>query len=137
MDGEGETGITYPELGALADTILEECDDDPAALSARLDRLSEPVRDGLLSSDFLNAYQVFYFYFREVPAEIEMERLILVPASELQYGIRINEIELLDLLFAVAERVPVIVVSDGDKALARYTGNTAYRNGLRYIESTL
>jgi hypothetical protein len=134
---EASEAVEYQELGLLADAILEECDDDVAQLAGRLDDLPVPVRDDLLSSDFFNAYQIFYFFFRSNPAEIEMERMMLLPASELQYGIRINEIDLLELIFAVVDREPVIIVSDGDRVLAQFTGKTAYRDAQDYIGSTL
>ena len=127
----------YEELGVIADTLLEECDEDAALLAEKIDDLPQPVRTGLLTSDFLNAYQVFYYFFRIQPEEIEMERLILLPASELQYGIWINEIELLDLIFAIIQGEPNILVSDGDKVVARYAGMNAYKEALTYIESTL
>lgn len=137
MSQTSESAADYEELGILADTILEECDDDVALLAERIGQMPETVRDGLLCSDFLNAYQVFYFFFRVQPADIEMERLILLPASELQFGILINEIELLELIFAVVNNEPVIIVSDGDRILAHFSGNGAYEDGLRFIESTL
>lgn len=137
MDVDPAGTVDYEELGGIADTLLEECDDDVALLAVRLDRLPGPVRTGLLCSDFLNAYQVFYYFFRQVPPEIEMERMLLLPASELQYGIRLNEIELMDLIFAVLRDEPIIVVHDGDRELARFTGDNAYAEGMRYIESML
>ncbi len=137
MDETPAETIDYHDLGIIADAILEECDDDIALLADKLDALPAPVRDGLLCSDFLNAYQVFYYFFRCQPADIEMERLILLPASELQLGIRINEIELLELIFAVQKDEPVIIVSDGDQVLAAFTGKNAYADALSYIASTL
>lgn len=137
MEEVPEQAVQYRELGILADQLLEECEDDEALLAERLDALPGPPRDGLLSSDFLNAYQVFYYFFREVPDEIEMERLLLIPASELQYGTRINEIELLELIFAVIENEAFIFISDGDTILAKYSGSSAYRDSLRFIGSML
>jgi hypothetical protein len=137
MNGNPMAQPDYEELGVIADSLLEECDEDTALLAERIDDLPQQVRIGLLASDFLNAYQVFYYFFRIRPEEIEMERLILLPASELQYGIRINEIELLDLIFAVIQGEPNILVSDGDNVVARYAGMNAYKDALTYIESTL
>jgi len=127
----------YQQLGTLADTLLEECDDDVALLAERIDRLPPPERDGLVGSDFLNAYQVFYYFFRVEPGEVERERLILIPGSELQYGIRINEIELFELIVAVVDKKPIVVVSDGDRILARYSGRNAYTAAQEYITSAL
>lgn len=129
--------IRYEDLGNITDSILEECDEDVVLLAEKIDRLPPQIRDNLLSSDFLNAYQAFYFFFRIQPAEIEMERMLLLPASELQYGIRLNEIELTELIFAVFNHEPVVLVGDGDRELARYTGKDAYQQALCFIESTL
>jgi hypothetical protein len=137
MDEQPAEHVDYEDLASLADTLLEECDEDIALLAEKLDGISAPVRGDLLGSDFLNAFQAFYYFFRTVPGDIEAERLMLVPASELHCGIRIDEIELLELIFAVVDREPVMLVSDGDQALARFTGKTAYRDALEYIQSTL
>ncbi len=127
----------YEELGVIADAILEECDEDVALLAGKLDTLDLPVRTGLIASDFLNAYQVFYYFFRLQPPEIEMERLMLLPGSELQYGIKLNDIDLLELIFAVVNGEPVVVISDGDRVLEKYTGTTAYNDAMAAIESIL
>jgi hypothetical protein len=137
MEGLADGTVPYAKLGALADLLLEKCDEDAAALAQELDGLTAPEREGLLSSDFFNAYQVFYYFFRTEPDEMERDRLLFLPASELQYGIRINEIELCELIFAVVGKEPVILVSDGDRILARFTGRDAYSSGLSFIESTL
>ena len=137
MAGQPGERPHYGDLAAIADTLLEECDEDIALLAEKLDGIAAPVRGDLLGSDFLNALQAFYYYFRTLPGDIEAERLMLLPASELQYGIRIDEIELLDLIFAVIDKEPLMVVSDGDRVLARFSGTTAYRDALDYIRSTL
>lgn len=129
--------IRYEELGLLADDLLEDCDEDVIRLAERIGQMPPEIRNALLASDFLNAYQVFYFFFRFQPEELEMERLILLPASELQYGIVLNEIELNDLIFAVIDNEPVMIVSDGDRVLSRFTGTSAYQQALDYIQSIL
>jgi hypothetical protein len=129
--------LPYHELVAAADQILDECGDDIALLSEKLDQLSGQVRDELLVSDLLNAFQVFYYFFRETPGEFPTERLILSPGSALLDGLLIDEIELLELIFAIIDHQPVIVVSDGERALGTFLGPDAYRDGLMYIRSTL
>ena len=47
-------------------------------------------------SDLLNAWQVFYYYFRTVPDELVKERMELEPASSLPRGLKIDEVEFLD-----------------------------------------
>ncbi len=129
--------LPYHELVAAADQILDECGDDIALLSEKLDQLSGQVRDELLVSDLLNAFQVFYYFFRETPGELPTERLILSPGSALLDGLLVDEIELLELIFAIIDHQPVIVISDGERALGTFLGPDAYRDGLMYIRSTL
>ena len=129
--------LPYPELVAAADQILDECGDDIALLSEKLDQLSGQVRDELLVSDLLNAFQVFYYFFRETPGELPTERLILSPGSALLDGLLVDEIDLLELIFAIIDHQPVIVVSNGERALGTFLGPDAYRDGLMYIRSTL
>lgn len=129
--------IPYHELVAIADRLLDDCGEDAGLLAEKLDGLVPEVREELLVSDLFNAYQVFYYFFREIPDAIRMERLILTPASALEGGVIVDEIELLELIFGVIAQKPVMVVSDGEKALATFLGTDAYRDALTYIESTL
>jgi hypothetical protein len=129
--------VPYHELAAAADRILDESDDDVALLSEKLDQLPGQVRDELIVSDLLNAFQVFYYFFKETPGELPTERLILSPASVLLDGLLIDEIDLLELIFAIIDHQPVIVVSDGERALGTFLGPDAYRDGLMYIHSVL
>jgi hypothetical protein len=136
MESSGQP-VAYHELAAIIDQILVECRDDVALLSEKLDQLSIPVRDELLVSDLLNAFQVFYFFFRDVPGDLMIERLMLSPASALLEGVLVDEIEFLEMIFAIVDHNPVIVVSDGENALATFLGTDGYHDGLMYIESAL
>lgn len=127
--------VPYPILVALADPIFEECEDDVKCLSQRIDALDPALRNELLVSDLLNAYQVFYYFFRILPDELVCERLELEPASSLTSGVKIDEVELLDLVFSVKNHEPVIMVSDGEHPLVTYKGKKAYADGLKYIEN--
>ena len=127
--------VPYRTLSALADHLFEECEDDVKCLSHRIDALDTTLRDELLVSDLLNACQVFYYFFRILPDELVCERLELEPASSLTRGIKIDEVELLDLVFSVKNHEPAIIVSDGEKPLMTFTGKTAYTEGLKYIEN--
>jgi hypothetical protein len=129
--------VTYQELGDIAERLFEESEDDPVALSRLLDQLDPGVRNELLVSDFLNVYQVFYFYFREQPGDLERERMILEPASTLLHGILIREIDLFEIIFRIEETQPVMSVSDGDMILVNYHGSDAYRRAVRYIDENL
>jgi len=134
MNPDGST-VPYNNLVALADHIFEECEDDVKCLSHRIDTLDPALRNELLVSDLLNAYQVFYYFFRILPDELVCERLELEPASSLIRGIKIDEVELLDLVFSVKNHEPVITVSDGEHPLVTYKGKTAYTEGMKYIEN--
>jgi hypothetical protein len=127
--------IPYQTLVALAEDMLEKCEDDAKCLCKSLDALDPSLRNELLVSDLLNAYQVFYYFFRMFPDELVSERLELEPASSLISGVKIDEIELMDLIFSVKDHEPVIIVSDGDRSIVTFKGKTAYADGLKYIEN--
>jgi hypothetical protein len=129
------SAVPFPELVATADRILEESDEDVAQLATRIGSLDADVRNELMVSDLLNAYQVFYYYFRTVPDELVKERMELEPASSLPRGLKIDEVEFLELVFVMRDHKPLIVVSDGEKAVATFSGNTAYANGMKYLEN--
>jgi hypothetical protein len=136
MNPEDST-VSYQELGDVAEALFQESEDDPVALSRLLDRLDPGVRNELLVSDFLNAYQVFFFYFREEPGDLERERMTLEPASALLHGIRIRDIDLFEIVFRIEETQPVMSVSDGERVLVNYHGPDAYRRAVRYIDENL
>lgn len=126
---------SYAELVALGDRLFETCEEDVSCLASHLDSLDSELRNQLLVSDILNSYQVFYFYFRTFPGEMVCERLELEPASSLIKGVKIDEIELLELFFAVKNNGPVIIVSDGENVLSTFIGKRAYAEGMKYIEN--
>jgi hypothetical protein len=100
-----------------------------------LDALDSGTRNDLLASDLLNAFQVFHYFFRIIPDELVQERLELEPASSLIQGVKIDEIDLVDLIFSVKNHEPAIIVADGETVLQTFTGKTAYAQGLKYIEN--
>jgi hypothetical protein len=111
--------IPYPELAALADQLLEESDDDIERLVNGIGSLDADVRNELMVSDLLNAWQVFYYYFRTVPDELVKERMELEPASSLPHGLKIDEVEFLELFFVMKDHKPLIIVRDGENRLQR------------------
>jgi hypothetical protein len=127
--------VPYRKLVALADHLFEQCEDDVTCLSPMLDALDSGTRNELLASDLLNAFQVFFYFFRMMPDELVQERLELEPASSLIKGVKIDEIDLVDLIFSVKNHEPVIIVSDGETPLKIFRGKTAYAEGLKYIEN--
>lgn len=131
----GTSQTPYESLVALIDRILEDCEEDVECLVVRLDGLEQPVRDELLTSDLLNAWQVFYFCFRREPDILTVEHMELEPASALRGGLKIEETDLLEMYFVIHEGIPVIVIHDGDKAVAMFSGKTAYRQGRTFMEN--
>ncbi len=136
MEKEGD-GISYSELGDIAEAILEEAQEDEGVLVRILESLPPQIRADLFSSDFLNAYQVFYYYYRQDPGELEKDRLILQPASALKQGVLMTEIELLEVIFRVDEEGGVISVSDGERTLVNFRGRGSYDKAVRFIDETL
>jgi hypothetical protein len=125
--------VPFPELVALADRLLEECDEDVALLATRIGALDADVRNELMVSDLLNAWQVFYYYFRTVPDELVKERMEHEPASSLPRGLKIDEVESLELLFLMKDPKPLIVISDGEKPVATFSGRNAFSDARAYL----
>jgi hypothetical protein len=132
---EKGAGIPFSRLVAIADNLLEDADDDMASLVHGIEALDQPVRDELLVSDQLNAYQVFYYFFRIEPDMLVQERLDLEPASSLINGLKIEETDLLEMFFGIRDAKPVIVISDGDKMVATFSGKSAYEQGREFLKS--
>jgi hypothetical protein len=127
--------VPYHELIALAEQLLEESDEDVELLATKIGSLDADVRNELMVSDLLNAYQVFYYYYRTVPDELVKERMELEPASCLPRGLKIDEVDTLELIFIMKDHKPLIIVSDGEKPVATFSGDTAYVNGKKYLEN--
>ena len=129
--------LVYRDLYVVADRILEEGEDDPEALSEALDQLDPGIRDELLASDFLNAWQVFYYHFREDPGELERDRLTLQPGSALSEGVLITEIEFYELVFLIESKEPVISIRTGEDIVANFRGKDAYRRARKFLDEAL
>jgi hypothetical protein len=129
------SAVPYAEMVTLIDKLLEESDEDVARLAAKIGSLDADVRNELMVSDLLNAFQVFFYYFRTVPDELVKERMELEPASSLPRGLKIDEVEFLELFFVMKDHKPLIIVSDGEKPVATFSGSTAYANGMKYLEN--
>ena len=83
----------------------------------------------------MNAYQVFYYFFRIEPDILVQERLDLEPASSLINGLKIEETDLLEMYFGIRNAMPVIVISDGDKVVATFSGKSAYEQGRMFLKN--
>jgi hypothetical protein len=125
----------FRELVDLVDAILEECEDDVPCIVKQLGTLEPADRNELFLSDLLNAYQVFFYFFRTEPDALVRERLELEAASALKAGMKIDEVDLLEMIFTVRESKPVIFIFDGEKSIATFSGNQAYRDGKNYLEN--
>lgn len=128
--------MSYSELYSIADRILEIGEDRPDLLAGELERLPQSIRSELLASDILNAYQVFYYYFRKDPGDLEKDRLTLQPASALSTGVMITETDLFEVIFSVEDEEPLFSVSDGEQVIARFRGNDSYSKVLRFIDES-
>ncbi|KQC10826.1 MAG: hypothetical protein APR55_08650 [Methanolinea sp. SDB] len=135
---EGNGTIPYAVLGEIADDLFLECEDDEALLARALDSLDADIRTDLLISDLLNAYQVFYYFFRVLPGDLEKERLMLQPASALARGVLLDEFEGIRVVFLVEGHRPhILVTEEGEEVLVRYSGIDAYKRAIQYIRENL
>jgi hypothetical protein len=126
--------LPFGELGLIADRILEKGEDQPEVLADELDQLSPAIRDELLTSDLMNAFQVFYYFFRQDPGDLERERLTLQPASALATGVMMSENDLFEVIFSFDGVEPVFSVSDGEQVIARYHGTGSYGKVLQFLD---
>jgi len=132
-----EPAIPYRDLVAIADRLFEESEEDDERLIVALDTIGAGARRELLISDLLNASQAFLYYFRTMPDQLVRERMELEPASALVQGLKIEEIDLADLIFVVKDDEPYILISDGDRIVASFTGKSAYNDAKSYISDHL
>jgi len=133
MQDDGCT-LTQGEIAGIADALLERADEDDDALARELDLLDPAVRQQLLVSDFLNAFQVYYYFFRRDPGDFERERLILQAASALAHGVLLDEEDLFLVIFRVEDGQPVLSVCDGESVLASFEGKDAHEEVTRFID---
>jgi hypothetical protein len=59
----------------------------------------------------------------------------LEPASALPRGLKIDEVEFLELFFVMKDHKPLIVISDGEKPVATFSGRNAFSDGRAYLEN--
>ncbi|WP_062397760.1 hypothetical protein [Methanogenium cariaci] len=129
----------YSELAELADRILATGgEDDVTELVSVLDTLDEGVRNELLVSDFLNAYQVFWYFFRYEPEILAAERLMLSSASSLPpRGVLVEERDIYEIWFRVVDALPEMRVTDGgEEVLVTFRGGKgAYRDAAEWVDN--
>ncbi|MEI6840160.1 MAG: hypothetical protein WCK53_02755 [Methanomicrobiales archaeon] len=127
---------SYRDLANIADRLFIQSNDNEEELATALDSVAEEVRQDLLRSDLLNAYQVFYYYFREFPGELAKERMLLLPASTLSHGVILAEINYVEVVFQVEQGSPVITLLDEGQVIANYHGKDAFRNARQFIDDS-
>jgi len=125
----------YQELADIAEQLFTACDDDPICVAKNLDTVTQSVREQLLKSDLLNAFQVFYYYFRESPDILAEEILLFHPASRLMHGISfIKDSGSHEMIFFVKQGVPEIAILNEDDIVAEtFSGTDAYKKAISYI----
>jgi hypothetical protein len=129
------TTTPYKSLVQLVDRLLDDCDEDVECLAIRLGEIDDHVRDELFISDLLNAWQVFYYCFRTDPGVFLREKLDLEPASSLVNGLKLDEIDLLELVFLIRDHEAWMVVHDGEKTVASFKGRGAYADAIAYCKN--
>jgi hypothetical protein len=129
-------GRSYRDLAKIADRLFLQSNDNEEQLAKALDSVEPDVRQDLLVSDLLNAYQVFFYYFREVPGELEKERLLLLPASALIHGVILSEIDYIEVIFKTEHGDPVVTLYDEGQIIANYHGRTAYRSAMQFVDDS-
>lgn len=127
----------YRDLAKLADSLFKASGDDEEHLASHLDTISADLRRELFMSDLLNAYQVFYYFFRESPGALEKERMILTPASLLVKGVVLREVDYLEVILSLDGDEPLITVRDEEQVLAHYRGTSGYRDAMQFIDESL
>lgn len=128
--------IDFYELAELADRVLGLADDDDERLAEVIGSLDEESRNALLESGFMNAKQVFYYYFRENADPLGEDRLLLHAASDCATGLKIDEYDIYTLSFSVNGGIPKITILDDiDEEVVSFTGPDAYRDALDYIRN--
>jgi hypothetical protein len=127
--------IPYQELGDIAEQLFTVCEDNPICVAKKLDTLMPNVRDILLESELLNAFQVFYYYFRESPDIVAEEILLFHSAAQLMHGLSfLKNNSPYEMIFLVKQGTPKIVILDEDELVLKIcTGKRAYQEAISFI----
>lgn len=130
-----DDGGKYAGLSDMVEAILTRCDDDPACIAAGLEKMEPDIRREVLVSDLLNAWQVFWYFFRTDPGDEAAEFLAFHPAGELNHGVPMGDIDIFTLEFRVTDGEPEIRISDDVQEVARYRGASAWNETYSFIRS--
>lgn len=121
-------------LFEIADELLEYADEDDHRLARAISRLDPEIREELLVSDFLNAYQVYLYAFTEEPSVLIMDRLLLQPASGLVRGVFLETIEYFDLYFMMEGETPLVGIRCDKEVITSMRGRNAHHEAIRYAQ---
>lgn len=128
-----DTG-NHDTLSDTIDSIFRRCGDDPSCIAAAIRGLDPDIRHEILSSDLLNAWQVFWYHFATNPGAEAEEFLNFHSAGELAEGVPMGEAGILTLTFSVTDDEPAISISDDIREVARFTGSSAWTDTLRFFD---
>jgi hypothetical protein len=131
----GDVDGRFDMMAEIMDTIFARCDDDPACIAGELKNLDPGIRDEILASDLLNAWQVFWYFFAAYPGDEAVEYLIFHSASELSRGVPMGEYDILSLRFHVIGGTPLLILSDDIQEVGRYSGSSAWTAVSSFIEN--
>ena len=121
-----DDGGRFAELSDLMEKIFTRCNDDPVCIAKELEIIEPDIRREILGSDLLNAWQVFWYYFRAFPGDEAVEFLTFHSAGELNQGVPMGDIDIYTLVFQVTDGDPEIVIADDIQELARFRGASSW-----------
>jgi len=118
------------DLAQIADQLYEAANDDDEKLANLMHELSEPVAHALCTSNLINSAQAYIYAFNEVPEEDIYDLLLLKPSYQLLKGIKLESVEMSDIVFGYDKSVKsfVIGVAVDDKITITFSGNEALEN---------
>jgi hypothetical protein len=132
-----DLSISQGELADFADWALEKSGDDAFRLADVLDGIEISSAQALITSDFLNAYQAWIWFFRSEPDDLARDRMMLEPASELVEGVLIGEVDLFEVVFVIRDGEGMIDVTDGVDILASFRGRDAPSLSREFIDENI
>lgn len=129
-----DDGGHYAELSRVVEEIFSRCNDDSRCIAAELNTLEPDIRADILSSDLLNAWQVFWYFFQEYPGDEAVEFLVFHSAGDLAQGVPMGDKGIFTLTFIVRDGEPWIRIEDDIVEVARFSGSSAWKDACRYLE---
>lgn len=128
-----DDGGRYAYLSDIVEVILSRCNDDSACIARELEGIEPQTRYEILSSDLLNAWQVFWYFFRDDPGEDAVEYLMFHPAGELGRGVPMGEFGLYILEFTLSGGEPEIRITDDIQEVTRFRGANAWQDARQFL----